>query len=104
MTVKLWFITMRDCSDCDEVKKQVESSSVRRYLKETYGVDEFEEKFLDDDLLAMSFVYKYNDWNLPYLVKVELDGAKIKACKLADDYSIEGCIELSADADEEGSE
>lgn len=85
---------MKDCEECEDVVNQVYKSSVKKFLREKHGSDKIEIRNVDDDVLAMAFVWKYNDWNLPYLVKVDVEDSKLKICKLADDYSVEGCIVL----------
>ena len=91
----LLVIMFKECGDlCADIMNQLNTPSMKKYLKESFQIDRVRELDVESDDLAGQIVMSTEDYQLPILAIVK-KGSPEQVCILKHDpIEIERCVEL----------
>lgn len=89
----LLVILFKSCGkDCDDILKQINEPSMRKYLKETFDINRVKELHAESDDLASQIMISTQDYELPILAVLK---EKKKVCTFRlDPVEIKECVDL----------
>jgi len=92
---ELLVVMFKGCGEpCDDVMKQLSQPAMRKFLKESLGIDRVRELDGETDDLAAKILVSTGDYTIPTLAIIK-DGSPKKVCVLRHDpISIERCVEF----------
>jgi len=95
MVPELLVIMFKDCGEpCADITRQLSQPSMRKFLKDSLGVDKVRELDGETDDLAAKILISTGDYTIPTLAIIK-DGSPKKVCVLRHDpIGIERCVEL----------
>jgi len=92
---ELLVIMFKGCGEpCDDITRQLNQPSMKKFLKESLGIDKIRELDGETDDLAGKILISTGDYTIPTLAIIK-DGSPKQVCILRHDpIGIERCVEL----------
>lgn len=92
---ELLVILYKGCGeDCRNIMNQINAASMKKFLKETYGIDKIRELDAETDDIASQIMISTENYELPILAMVK-KGSPEQVCTFKlDPVEIQSCVEL----------
>ena len=91
---RLIIVSSEGCPGCEQLRTQLKDPAVKEVLKSTFGTDEFEERNVATDDLAVKIAGSLGRYDAPLLTVVrQVDGKNI-VCSIDENLNEVACAEL----------